>query len=348
MGWNVAIAAVVVIGVVAMVLTRGGRQRLERRARPSSRPRERGESHWHTALGVNICGEWIPDLPTFELRGRGARQRERRHPHPRRRPDPHPSQSAPRSRATTRRSGSSPTTPASAVSDSTRSTRGPARSRSPRPDRRGATATRARSGSSRARRARSSGPSTARRAPATRPTTSWRTAQTIAIGIPPEGRRPGRSRPRRAQAFANISDQQAAVVSKNSPCRDRRDHHHHRAAAATETTTAPAESVKAVVLVGGEGTRLRPLTYATPKPLLPIANRAFLDRQLEWLAAHGVDEVVLSLGYLPDAFEAHFAARPAPTSRSGTDRGHPLRGRGRAARHRRRDPLRGRRPSTSG
>jgi mannose-1-phosphate guanylyltransferase len=64
--------------------------------------------------------------------------------------------------------------------------------------------------------------------------------------------------------------------------------------------------VKAVVLVGGEGTRLRPLTYSTPKPLLPIANQAFLERQLSWLAHHGVDEVVLSLGYLPDAFEAHF------------------------------------------
>jgi mannose-1-phosphate guanylyltransferase len=65
-------------------------------------------------------------------------------------------------------------------------------------------------------------------------------------------------------------------------------------------------AVKAIVLVGGEGTRLRPLTYSTPKPLLPIANQAFLERQLTWLAAHGVDEVVLSLGYLPDAFEAHF------------------------------------------
>ncbi len=70
--------------------------------------------------------------------------------------------------------------------------------------------------------------------------------------------------------------------------------------------------MRAVVLVGGEGTRLRPLTYHTPKPLLPIANRAFLDRQLEWLASHGVDEVVLSLGYLPDAFEAHFAEHAAP------------------------------------
>jgi mannose-1-phosphate guanylyltransferase len=64
--------------------------------------------------------------------------------------------------------------------------------------------------------------------------------------------------------------------------------------------------VKAVVLVGGEGTRLRPLTRTVPKPLLPIAGQPFLERQLHWLAGHGVDEAVLSLGYLPDAFVAHF------------------------------------------
>jgi mannose-1-phosphate guanylyltransferase len=65
--------------------------------------------------------------------------------------------------------------------------------------------------------------------------------------------------------------------------------------------------VKAVILVGGAGTRLRPLTYTTPKPLLPIANIPFVERQLDWLAGHGVDEAVLSLGYLPDAFTRHFA-----------------------------------------
>jgi mannose-1-phosphate guanylyltransferase len=64
--------------------------------------------------------------------------------------------------------------------------------------------------------------------------------------------------------------------------------------------------VKAVVLVGGEGTRLRPLTYTTPKPLLPIANQPFLERQLTWMGRHGINEVVLSLGYLPDAFTQHF------------------------------------------
>ena len=64
--------------------------------------------------------------------------------------------------------------------------------------------------------------------------------------------------------------------------------------------------VKAVVLVGGEGTRLRPLTSTVPKPLLPIAGQPFVERQLTWLARHGVTEAVLSLGYLPDAFRAHF------------------------------------------
>ena len=64
--------------------------------------------------------------------------------------------------------------------------------------------------------------------------------------------------------------------------------------------------MRAVVLVGGEGTRLRPLTFTTPKPLLPIANQPFLERQLVWLADHGVDDVILSMGYLPDAFHAHF------------------------------------------
>ncbi len=60
--------------------------------------------------------------------------------------------------------------------------------------------------------------------------------------------------------------------------------------------------MKAVVLVGGEGTRLRPLTLTTPKQMLPIGGRPMIERVMEWLASHGVDEAVLSLGYRPDAF----------------------------------------------
>jgi mannose-1-phosphate guanylyltransferase len=60
--------------------------------------------------------------------------------------------------------------------------------------------------------------------------------------------------------------------------------------------------VKAVVLVGGEGTRLRPLTETIPKPLIPLVDRPFLDHVLDHLAAHGVDEALLSSPYLEDAF----------------------------------------------
>lgn len=60
--------------------------------------------------------------------------------------------------------------------------------------------------------------------------------------------------------------------------------------------------MKAVVLVGGEGTRLRPLTLTRPKQMLPVGRRPMIERVLDWLAGHGVDEAVLSLGYRPDAF----------------------------------------------
>jgi mannose-1-phosphate guanylyltransferase len=62
--------------------------------------------------------------------------------------------------------------------------------------------------------------------------------------------------------------------------------------------------MQALVLAGGEGTRLRPLTLTTPKPVLPLAGRPFLSFMLDWLHAHGVDEAVLSLGFLSDAVHA--------------------------------------------
>jgi mannose-1-phosphate guanylyltransferase len=55
--------------------------------------------------------------------------------------------------------------------------------------------------------------------------------------------------------------------------------------------------VQALVLAGGEGTRLRPLTLTLPKPVIPLAGRPFLTFMLDWLRSHGVDDVLLSCGY---------------------------------------------------
>ncbi len=56
--------------------------------------------------------------------------------------------------------------------------------------------------------------------------------------------------------------------------------------------------MQAVVLVGGEGTRLRPLTSTIPKPVVPLVDRPLIVHLLEWLRRHGVDDVVLSCGFL--------------------------------------------------
>jgi mannose-1-phosphate guanylyltransferase len=64
--------------------------------------------------------------------------------------------------------------------------------------------------------------------------------------------------------------------------------------------------LQAVVLVGGEGTRLRPLTLETPKPMVPIMNVPFLERTLLRLKAAGIDEVILPAGYLPAAISSYF------------------------------------------
>jgi mannose-1-phosphate guanylyltransferase len=59
--------------------------------------------------------------------------------------------------------------------------------------------------------------------------------------------------------------------------------------------------MQAVILVGGEGTRLRPLTSTVPKPVVPLVDRPFIAYMLEWLHRHGVDDVVMSCGFLATA-----------------------------------------------
>ena len=76
---------------------------------------------------------------------------------------------------------------------------------------------------------------------------------------------------------------------------------------------APA-LMDAVVLVGGSGTRLRPLTLRTPKPMLPLVDRPLLAYLFDQLAAAGVDRAILACGYLPDALVAHFGDGGATAS----------------------------------
>ncbi len=64
--------------------------------------------------------------------------------------------------------------------------------------------------------------------------------------------------------------------------------------------------VDAVVLVGGKGTRLRPLTLSAPKPMLPTAGVPFLEHQLSRIRAAGIEHVVLGTSYKAETFTEHF------------------------------------------
>jgi len=64
--------------------------------------------------------------------------------------------------------------------------------------------------------------------------------------------------------------------------------------------------VEAVVLVGGQGTRLQPLTIRTPKPMLPFAGAPFLTHQITRLRAAGVEHIVLATSYRAEVFAEHF------------------------------------------
>jgi NDP-sugar pyrophosphorylase family protein len=75
--------------------------------------------------------------------------------------------------------------------------------------------------------------------------------------------------------------------------------------------------MQCVVLAGGLGTRMLPLTAAIPKALIRVAGEPFVDHQIRWLAAHGVSEIVLSVGHLGEMIEEHVG--------SGTRMGVPVR-----------------------
>jgi mannose-1-phosphate guanylyltransferase len=65
--------------------------------------------------------------------------------------------------------------------------------------------------------------------------------------------------------------------------------------------------MQALILAGGEGTRLRPLTYTVPKPVLPLAGRPHIAYVIDWLVRHGVDDVVVSCGHLAEGMRSALA-----------------------------------------
>jgi mannose-1-phosphate guanylyltransferase len=89
--------------------------------------------------------------------------------------------------------------------------------------------------------------------------------------------------------------------------------------------------VQALILAGGEGTRLRPLTYTVPKPVLPLAGRPHVAYVIDWLVRHGVDDVVVSCGFLAEGMrkaiaelepgvEIRYAEEPEPRGTAGAIR----------------------------
>jgi len=91
--------------------------------------------------------------------------------------------------------------------------------------------------------------------------------------------------------------------------------------------------MQCVILAGGLGTRMRPLTDDCPKTLLPVRGRPFAYHQLHWLAAQGISEVVYCIGHRGDLIRRYWAIEHSPVrSIRWVDEGDELRGTGGALR----------------
>ena len=64
--------------------------------------------------------------------------------------------------------------------------------------------------------------------------------------------------------------------------------------------------MRAMVLAAGLGTRLRPITYAVPKPMVPVLNRPVMEHSVRLLVRHGFSEAIANLHWFPETIEGHF------------------------------------------
>ena len=148
-------------------------------------------------------------------------------------------------------------------------------------------------------------------------------------------RRPARQAHRRRPACGHTAGQLDRCASGFVAGHHRGGRHragHLRSGHVSEQRRGDHRFVRAVVLVGGFGTRLRPLTLTTPKQMLPLGHRPMIEWVVGHLGRHGVDEAVLSLGYLPDAFidafpdemcngvRLRYAVEPEPLDTAGAIR----------------------------
>ena len=99
--------------------------------------------------------------------------------------------------------------------------------------------------------------------------------------------------------------------------------------------------MRAMVLAAGLGTRLRPITYAMPKPMVPVLNKPVMEHILRLLARHGFTETIANLHWFPDLIEGYFG------DGSAARRLAHLQPRGAAARHLGRGPQRRRASSAT-